>query len=209
MNRTDDLLQPSSASPIAADPADDAIAARVLALLEARSRVIVAVDGNCCAGKTTLAERLRTRLNATVFHMDDFFLQPQMRTAERLNTPGGNVDAERFLREVLQPLSRGEAVSYARYDCKEDRLLEPQTVEPAQVCIVEGAYSLHPLLASYYDLKVFCRIDPALQLERIRKRNGSAQVPVFQNRWIPLENAYFAEYSIGRRCDFVIDSVQK
>ena len=174
MNRTDDLLQPSSASP-SADPADDAIAARVLALLKTRSRVIVAVDGNCCAGKTTLAERLRTRLNATVFHMDDFFLQPQMRTAERLNTPGGNVDAERFLREVLLPLSRGETVSVVRYSCKEDRLLEPEIIPPARIIIVEGAYSMHPLLASYYDLKVFCRIDPALQLERIRKRNGNAQ----------------------------------
>ncbi len=207
MNRTDDLLQPSSASP-SADPADDAIAARVLALLKTRSRVIVAVDGNCCAGKTTLAERLRTRLNATVFHMDDFFLQPQMRTAERLNTPGGNVDAERFLREVLLPLSRGETVSVVRYSCKEDRLLEPEIIPPARIIIVEGAYSMHPLLASYYDLKVFCRIDPALQLERIRKRNGNAQVPVFQNRWIPLENAYFEAFSVEQSCDLVIDSTR-
>ena len=207
MNRTDDLLQPSSASP-SADPADDAIAARVLALLKTRSRVIVAVDGNCCAGKTTLAERLRTRLNATVFHMDDFFLQPQMRTAERLNTPGGNVDAERILREVLLPLSRGETVSVVRYSCKEDRLLEPEIIPPARIIIVEGAYSMHPLLASYYDLKVFCRIDPALQLERIRKRNGNAQVPVFQNRWIPLENAYFEAFSVEQSCDLVIDSTR-
>ena len=210
MNQTNDLLQKTNVSPaVAADPADDAIAARVLALLETRSRVVVAVDGNCCAGKTTLAERLRVRLGATVFHMDDFFLQPQMRTPERLQTPGGNVDAERFLREVLLPLSRGEAVSYARYSCKEDRLLEPETVTPTTVCLVEGAYSLHPLLAPYYDLKVFCRVDPALQLDRIRKRNGSAQLLVFQNRWIPLENRYFEAYFIGQNCDLVINSVQK
>ena len=211
MNQTDDLLQKTNASPIvAADPADDVIAARLLALLETRSRVVVAVDGNCCAGKTTLAERLRVRLDATVFHMDDFFLQPQMRSIERLQTPGGNVDAERFLRDVLLPLSRGESVSVVRYDCKEDRLLEPETVEPTAVCLVEGAYSLHPLLAPYYDLKVFfCRVDPALQLDRIRKRNGSAQLPVFQNRWIPLENAYFEAYQIEQNCDLVIDSVQK
>ncbi len=207
MNRTDDLLHTSNVTP-AADPADDAIAARVLALLKTRSRVLVAIDGNCCAGKTTLAERLRVRLGATVFHMDDFFLQPQMRTLERLQTPGGNVDAERFLREVLLPLSRGESVSVVRYDCKENRLLEPETVEPTPICIVEGAYSLHPLLASYYDLTVFCRIDPALQLERIRKRNGISQLPVFQNRWIPLENAYFEAYSIEQSCDLVLSTVK-
>ena len=207
MNRTKDLLHTTNTPPT--DPADAEIAACVLALLQTRSRVIAAIDGNCCAGKTTLAERLRIRLNATVFHMDDFFLPPNMRSAERLNTPGGNVNAERFLREVLLPLSRGEAVLYTRYDCKEDRLLEPQTVAPAQVCIVEGAYSLHPLLAPYYDLKIFCRIDPALQLERIRKRNGIAQLPVFQTRWIPLENRYFDAYQIEQSCDLVIDSIQK
>ena len=209
MNQTNDLLQKTNASPIvAADPADDVIAARLLALLETRSRVVVAVDGNCCAGKTTLAERLRVRLDATVFHMDDFFLQPQMRSIERLQTPGGNVDAERFLREVLLPLSCGEAVSYVRYSCKEDRLLEPETVTPTAVCIVEGAYSLHPLLAPYYDLKVYCRIDSELQLERIRKRNGSAQLPMFQSRWIPLENAYFEAYSIEQSCDLVLSTVK-
>ena len=205
MNRTNDLLQKTNTSPVAAaDPADDVIAVRVLALLETRSRVFVAIDGNCCAGKTTLAERLMVRLGATVFHMDDFFLQPQMRSIERLQTPGGNVDAERFLREVLLPLSRGESVSVVRYDCKEDRLLEPETVEPTRVCLVEGAYSLHPLLAPYYDLKVFYRIDSELQLERIRKRNGIAQLPMFQNRWIPLENAYFEAYKIEQSCDLVL-----
>jgi len=208
MSRTDDLLHTSNVTP-ATDSVDDVITARVLALLQTRSRVLVAIDGNCCAGKTTLAERLRERLNATVFHMDDYFLQPQMRSVERLQTPGGNVDAERFLLEVLQPLSRGEAVSYVRYSCKEDRLLEPETVEPTQVCLVEGAYSLHPLLAPYYDLKVFCRVDSELQLERIRKRNGSTQLAVFRSRWIPLENRYFEAYSIEQSCDLVVDAIQK
>ena len=194
--------------PIYADPADDVVAARVGELLRTRPRVLLAIDGNCCAGKTTFAERLGVRLNAPVFHMDDFFLQPEARSPERLQTPGGNVDAERFLSEVLLPLSRGEAVSYVRYDCKEDRLLEPETIAPGAVCIVEGAYSLHPRLASYYHLKIFCRIDPALQLQRVLKRNGIAQLQVFQNRWIPLENAYFDAYSIEQRCDIVVSSAR-
>ena len=199
-----------SRSPVyVADPAENEIAARVDALRKTSPRVVVAIDGNCCAGKTTLAERLRSRLNAQVFHMDDFFLQPQMRSPQRLQTPGGNVDAERFLREVLLPLSRGETIPYIRYDCKTNRLLEPEPLNPGAVCIVEGAYSLHPLLAPYYDLKVFCRVDPALQLERIQKRNGFAQLTVFQNRWIPLENAYFEAFQIEQSCDLIIDAIQK
>lgn len=33
-------------------------------------------------------------------HMDDFYLQGRQRTYERLNEVGGNVDYERFAKEV-------------------------------------------------------------------------------------------------------------
>ena len=83
------------------DQADEAISTRVQSLLQTQERVLIAIDGNCCAGKTTTAATLGTLLQATVFHLDDYFLQPHMRTPERLGQPGGNVDAERFLAEVL------------------------------------------------------------------------------------------------------------
>jgi hypothetical protein len=38
--------------------------------------------------------------DATIFHMDDFYLQGRQRTYERLNEVGGNVDYERFAKEV-------------------------------------------------------------------------------------------------------------
>ena len=36
---------------------------------------IIAIDGRCAAGKTTLAARLAKELGGDVIHMDDFFLQ--------------------------------------------------------------------------------------------------------------------------------------
>jgi uridine kinase len=171
--------------------------------------VLIAIDGNSCAGKTTAANRLGELLDAAVFHMDDYFLQPRMRTTERLATPGGNVDAERFLRDVLSPVANGESATVVRYDCHADRLAEPVVVAPRAVSIVEGAYSLHPLLKPYYDLKIFYRVDPALQIERIRSRNGEQMLRLFVERWIPLENAYFSAYSIERGCDIVVTSTQR
>ena len=186
--------------------ADSELAARIQALLQSKERVFLAIDGNCCAGKTTMASRLGSMLGANVFHLDDFFLQPHMRTPERLSQPGGNVDAERFLEEVLLPAKRGETAQVVKYDCHEDMLLAPVPVSPSRIAIVEGAYSLHPLLAPYYDLKIFCRIDPALQAARIRARNGAAAVKVFQTRWIPLENQYFQALDVLAQCDIVIDA---
>jgi uridine kinase len=186
-----------------------AISARAEELLKNRDRVLVAVDGNCCAGKTTSAARLGEMLGASVFHMDDFFLQPQMRTPERMRQPGGNVDAERFLADVLIPVSQGGEARVRRYDCHEDALLPEVLVSPGRFVIVEGTYSLHPLLAPYYNLKIFCRVSSPEQTERIRARNGEDALRTFVERWIPLENAYFNALRVEEGCDFVIDSSQR
>jgi uridine kinase len=188
--------------------ADREIQTRIAQLMQSRERVLVAIDGMCCAGKTTMSERLRQLLDANVFHLDDYFLQPHTRTPNRLSKPGGNVDAERFLAEALLPALRGETAQVRRYDCHENLLLPPVAVSPKKIVLVEGAYSLHPLLAPYYDLTVFCRIDSQLQLSRILKRNGKAALKTFESRWIPLENKYFEALNILSQCDIVIDSVQ-
>ena len=186
--------------------AETAIQAHVGSLLRTSERVLIAIDGNCCAGKTTLSQRLGSLLDANVVHLDDYFLQPHMRSPQRLSQPGGNVDAERFLAQVLLPVSRGERAAVQKYDCHADALLDPVFVSPKRVAIIEGAYSLHPLLAPYYTLKVFCRIDPALQESRILARNGEAALPVFRERWIPLENRYFEALDILSQCDLIVDA---
>ena len=79
-----------------------------------QKRITIAIDGSCTSGKSTLAAALASELDCNLFHMDDFFLRPQQRTAERYAEAGGNVDYERFYREVLKPLKTGEVFSYRR-----------------------------------------------------------------------------------------------
>ena len=62
---------------------------------DSKTPFIIAIDGRCCAGKTTLAAKLKEQNGWSVFHMDDFFLQPKQRTKERLAQPGGNVDYDK------------------------------------------------------------------------------------------------------------------
>ena len=73
---------------------------------------IVAIDGCCASGKSTLGARLSEALGCPLFHLDDFFLRPEQRTPERFAQPGGNMDRERLEAEVLAPLRRGEAAVY-------------------------------------------------------------------------------------------------
>ena len=74
----------------------------ILARCEGRERLLVAIDGRCASGKSTLAEELKKDLGCAVFHMDDFFLPFERKTAQRLAQPGGNVDWERFREEVIR-----------------------------------------------------------------------------------------------------------
>ena len=60
------------------------------------SRLTVVIDGMCGSGKTTLAALLEKVYGCTIFHMDDYFLRPEQRTAERYAERGGNVDRERY-----------------------------------------------------------------------------------------------------------------
>lgn len=180
------------------------LAEQIDGILQEKSRVIVAIDGRCASGKTTLASVLREKLSCEVIHMDDFFLPPEKRTEERLHTPGGNVDYERFAEEVMKPLKAGQSFVYCPFDCRTQSLKEPVGVGCSRVIIIEGAYACHPTLWGNYDLHVFLDVDAKLQMERILARNGAAGAERFAQKWIPLEEAYFAAYGIKERCEVTV-----
>lgn len=163
--------------------------------------LLIAIDGRCGAGKTTLAKELQKILFCNVIHMDNFFLRPEQRSEERLKTPGENVDHERFLSEVLMPLSKNEGFSYRPYSCKTGAFSESVDVKPSRITVIEGSYSCHPKLWDYYDIHIFMDIDRKAQLKRITLRNGADTVKVFLNKWIPLEESYFNTFSVKERCE--------
>lgn len=179
--------------------------ARLDALLQEKNDVFLAVEGGSASGKTTLAALLARVYGCTVLHMDDFFLRPEQRTPERLDEPGGNVDRERFRDEVLRPLRCGETASYRRYDCGSGQLLPPRTVRPGGLIVTEGAYALHPALAENYDLRIFLRISPEMQRERIEWRNPD-MAEMFFRVWIPMERRYFETFGVEKSCDLVFDN---
>ena len=208
-NRTADVYNMAGQSGTGAGMTDiqsrvEAVRQAAEALRAGKPVLRIAIDGRCGAGKTTLAACLQELWDCDVFHMDDFFFCPAQRTAERLREAGGNVDYERFLREVLDPLEEGRVFSYAAYDCKTRSMKPPVTVTPKPIRITEGSYSCHPALWDRYDLHVFLTVDPEEQLRRISQRNG-ADLRVFREKWIPMEEQYFSVCRIAERCALVLD----
>ena len=181
----------------------EAIKKRIDELLSQKDMVIVAIDGKCTSGKTTLAVILAEIYDCNVFHMDDFFLRPEQRTPERFAEIGGNVDYERFMEEVLTPLKAGNTFSYRPFDCKTFTLSEPVDVSCKQLNIIEGSYSMHPYFGDPYDLKILLTVDEATQRQRIRKRSAFLQKRFFEE-WIPMENRYLDGFGIPGKADALL-----
>ncbi|MBR5384005.1 MAG: hypothetical protein IK133_09300 [Clostridia bacterium] len=200
----------SAAYRISEEPAYRVINARlarmlpILCRLSGQQRAVVAIDGRCASGKTTLAADLAETLGAGVVHMDDFFLPAALRTPKRLQEPGGNVHYERFQTDVLPYLPHAEAFSYPRFDCSIMAISGRCEVTASSFRIVEGAYSCHPELKDYMTLRVFSDVVPEEQKRRILSRDGAAAWEQFRTRWIPMEERYFEAFSIREKSDIVL-----
>ena len=177
---------------------------RIDALLAREGAAVVAIDGSCTAGKTTLAGRLAQKYDCNLIHMDDFFLRPEQRTAQRFAEIGGNVDYERFRKEILENLRTGKTFFYRPYDCSTGSLKAPVEVQPKKLTVVEGTYSQHPYFGHAYDLRIYLQVSEQLRAQRILARPAFLHKRFFEE-WIPMEQQYFRTFAIGEKSDLSLN----
>lgn len=176
---------------------------RIQDLMEHKVPFVVAIDGPCGSGKSTLAEQLHENFaDSALIHVDDFFLQSHQRTQVRLSQPGGNMDRERLVEQVLSKMHGQEGLTYERYNCQTGDL-HLQDLPKKALYIVEGSYAHHPELIKFYDLKVFLDISSKTQLERLQQRNPQ-MLSRFVDTWIPMEQEYFKVFNIRENSDLIL-----
>ena len=168
-----------------------------------KDKIIISIDGMTGAGKTTLTQELSEKLNAQIFHADDFLLPPSLRTEERYNEPGGNIHYERMKEEVIDKIKEGKINDVIKYkpfnyiiqDFGEEIYLKMDIIN-----IVEGSYCLNPYFGKYYDICIFMKINDKEQIERLTKR-APKMINNFINKWIPLEKKYHEAFGLSDKCD--------
>lgn len=175
---------------------------RLSKIIKESSRVIVSIEGGAGAGKTTLGAELHQKFGGNLYHMDDFFLPPALRTEARRAMPGGNVHFERFYDEVIEGIISGEDFSYGVFDCTVGKIQNHVTAYKSNLHIIEGVYSAHPYFGEIYDFRIFLDIAPELQKKRIMERNPQ-KAKDFLKTWIPLENQYFSAFDVRGKSDIV------
>jgi len=179
----------------------------IIERLAGLNKGVIAIDGRAAAGKTTLANILADILHEDkpgIIRMDDFFLPPELRTAERLAQPGGNIHHERFAEEVLPYIKTGQGFNYRKFDCSKMDYNGEVAISSQSWQVVEGVYSGHPVLGDYMDVRIFLDVQPNEQQVRIEKRNSTKVAANYFTKWIPMEEAYFDAYKIRKSADLVL-----
>lgn len=178
---------------------------RLQTLAEGERPALAAIDGRCGSGKTALAQLIAQVFPCNLFHMDDFYLSKALRAPGWMETPGGNMDFERILRCVLEPIRAGKAVTYRPYDCRQGGYGPDVTVSPQPLNVIEGSYCQHPRLREQYDLCIFLTCTQEAQTRRLRRREGD-RFQAFQDIWIPLEERYLETFHPQQAAHLCMDT---
>jgi uridine kinase len=170
---------------------------------------IIAIDGGGGAGKSTLASRIAAEIPQTqTVHMDDFY----RRKADLVTSDGDqnvNFDWERLRGDVLMPVRRGEVGEFHPLIWQEDRYAaSPIVVTPRGLLVVEGVMSLRRELRPLYDRKIWLDCPRDVRLARGLGRDGEDARNLWETRWLPAEERYFAAHAPRQAADFIIDSCE-
>ncbi len=166
-------------------------------------RKIIAIDGRCASGKTTLAGLISQEFLCPVIHTDDFFMPISKQGENREEIFCGNLDYVRLKKEITTPLSEGVDIKYHKFCCRSQQYSDEILINKPQMIIIEGAYSTHPIFDKYFDISIFADVQKDEQKQRLIAREGKIKYTMFENRWIPLEEAYIKQHTPDKKADFL------
>lgn len=165
---------------------------RISRLYAEGREITVAIDGQSAAGKSTLASLIATIFDCNLFYTSEFSF-----------SENGEVDTERFEKEICKKLKTGSPFSYGIYDLSKHKVARRRAVPPKRLNVIEGTYAMHPSLQPYYDLMIFMEVNPILQSKRILLRDGEEKLHSMRELMIPAENAYIEQCGIKEKCDIL------
>lgn len=134
--------------------------------------LILGIAGCSGSGKTTLARELTQQFNATLLPLDFYYkclshLPPDERPQQNFDHPDSLEHT--LLVEHINTLASNKAIERPIYDFSNHMRVPDQTetVNSAQVLIVEGILALHyPALRALYDFSIYVNAPNAICLNR-------------------------------------------
>ena len=193
-----------SSNPNLADACSKVLLAIQRLLASRPGPIVVALDGGSGAGKSTLASLIASKVETAVIPVDDFFsahiLENQwdvFSVEERLQHV---FDWQRVRESAIKPLLAGnrarwqvfDFVSGLRADGTYGMQTDPAELEPADVILLDGAYSAGPELADLVDLAILVDVSIEERRARLAPREDVDFLEHWHQLWDPVEEVYFA-----------------
>jgi len=186
---------------------DDACSKVVLGiqrlLASRQGPVVVALDGGSGAGKSTLASLIASKVETAVIPVDDFFSAHIPETQWDVFSVGERLqhvfDWRRLRESAIKPLLAGrrarwqvfDFASGLRADGTYGMQTDPAELEPAEVILLDGAYSAGPELADLVDLAVLVDVSIEERHTRLAPREDAGFLEHWHQLWDPVEELYF------------------
>jgi len=190
----------------------EVVTSRIWELTKGRlTPLLVAIDGRSGAGKSTLAAAVAMRIGAAVIDGDDFYAGGSAEMWDGM-TPSQMVEHcidWRSQRVVLNDLSHRRTASWSPYDWDADdgsRSKIAVNCQPADVVVLEGAYSARPELGDLLTLRILLNTPPLIRRQRLLEREGEQYRAEWEARWACAEGQYFESVMREAAFDLVVGS---
>lgn len=174
--------------------------------------LLVALDGRSGTGKSILAKLIAEKTHGGVVLSDDFYSGGNDDKWEGY-TPQAKVDEvvdwKRMRTEVLEPLLAGKPAFWHPLDFKPKVgwvgwKAETVSMKPAEVIILDGAYSARPELSDIVNLAVLVESPDEMRRRRLLLREGVEFMEKWHKLWDPAEDYYFTKIRPRNSFDLVL-----
>ena len=175
--------------------------------IQNKDHPLIGIDGFGAAGKSTLAEKIKSRItSAQIIHIDDFYKPSQVRSGKKSHSIlNEDFDWDRLEEEVFNKIINNKsAFRYQRYDWVSDTLAEFIQVDARLPIIVEGVFSLQRRFFNLYDVTIWIDVSEDAIIKRAIERDGIAVMDKWINEWQPIERNYFQSERPDTKAQFVV-----
>ena len=190
-------------------------------LAERDPPVVVALDGGSGAGKSTLAALLAEEFNLAWIHVDDFFDASIPDTSwDGFSLPMRArrvFEWDRLRFDVIQPLLEGRQARWRSFDFQAGQRPDGTypmrddlfTCDPADVILLDGAYTAGPWLEDVVTLSILLDVAVSIRHRRLEERGEDADfLRAWHRRWDRVEEHYLTEIKPEDSFDLVVRNDQ-
>jgi len=179
--------------------------------------IVIALDGGSGAGKSTLASIIKDELDIVLIPLDDFFSADipdaewdRFTVEEKLEYV---FDWNRLRNHAVLPLMKGHPAKWHAFDFQSGLRAdgtyamekEPKELKPANVILIEGAYSASPALSDLMDLSILVDVPIQERYVRLEAREDHDFLKKWHQRWDEVETYYFNQLRPKSSFDVVVE----